>query len=152
MSWSPKTLHDSVLTERGRAQASGSAFVPLSGLYPRVKSAVVDHNPNITYIDPLGTLSDDDVKNIKVQCRCGRNEWVWAMVDVSNVDSSIKHFNGNTTIMIGDVGFVGDYVCNGCWSLWFWEGKITKSEFFRQLGAPQSMVDTFASSSHNFLP
>lgn len=62
----------------------------------------------------------------RVECRCGRREWPFAMVNVEGLAEAVR---GDAT-----------HLCCGCWTALIRRGIITEAAFAEALGAPPEVV------------
>ena len=76
--------------------------------------------------------------NERTQCRCGRLVPAFAMVDVRALDAGVT--GGQ------------EFACDACWSAWIRNGKLTRMEWLRGLGAPDKLVEAHEKHGKPHLP
>ncbi|MBV9772651.1 MAG: hypothetical protein JO040_01795 [Gemmatimonadetes bacterium] len=80
----------------------------------------------------------DELDLERVRCACGRWTFALCMVDVQGVPAAIR----------GDA----EEVCDGCWTAWVREGKLSRAELAAYQGAPQEVVEHIRSHGNPHLP
>ncbi len=74
----------------------------------------------------------------RVRCACGRWTLALCMVDVRGVPSALR----------GEA----EEVCDGCWTAWVREGKVSRAELARMQGAPPEVIEHIQEHGHPHLP
>lgn len=105
-----------------------------------------------TFQDRLDELAEgaelpDDLKlqrfervpgRVDVVCSCRSIVQTWRMVDVRSLPDNITR---------GE-----KFACDGCWTRWIRERKLTKSDWLELLGAPAELVAKFRGTIMDRIP
>ena len=74
----------------------------------------------------------------RVRCACGRWTFALCMVDVRGVPAELR----------GEA----EEVCDGCWTRWVREEKLSRAELAAMQGAPPEVVEHIRRHGHPHLP
>lgn len=123
--WHPETRGDK--NRRKHKEANEKTSEKKQASEPRASA----DGPPIAY-------EPDDFDLERVRCACGRTTFALCMVDVRGVPAAIR----------GDA----EEVCDGCWTAWVREEKLSRAELAGYQGAPPEVVKHIRDHGHPHLP
>jgi len=107
----------------GQGKASSAAASPAAG--PGTDGTIAEYAPDAFDLE-------------RVRCACGRWTFALCMVDVRGVPAALR----------GEA----EEVCDGCWTRWVREEKVTRAELARMQGAPPEVIEHIQEHGHPHLP
>lgn len=130
--WNPETRSDKNRKKdreekEKAARAKGEPLPPA----PEPPAAAAETGEPLPYAPDAFDLE-------RVRCACGRTTLALCMVDVRGVPAAIR----------GDA----EEVCDGCWTAWVREEKLSRAELALLQGAPPEVVRHIKEHGHPHLP